>query len=405
LPSLLATLASAALAGWPLACGGSESATAESASAAVRGCRDDLALSTKECEDVVALALPEALPPARGNRFGDDARAIELGFRVFFDARFSNVPDVRCATCHLPEKAFGDGLMVSRGRSTLTRNSPTILTAAWMSSYFWDGRADTLWSQPLFAFENKSEMEFSRLELAHAIYASPYRAMYEEIFGVLPDLSDMARFPARGLPGDAAFDALLSADRAAINRVAANMGKALEAYMRKVAVGRAPVDLYLQGDRTAMSEPEKKGLATFVRAKCIACHSGPALSNGKFYNMNVPSLPGAAHDTGRVDGLRVLAANVFNAQGPYYDKDGTPPPMTEATSGNSDDGAFRTPTLRHIGSTAPYGHNGVYPTLEALLSQHGDVTLDAEQTNSIMVFLLSLVGTYPARPWSDWPAR
>lgn len=403
----------AASAAFPAACGGASSTPANPApndglSVAARNCRDDLALTAAECTAVLGLALPDTLPPARGNKYGDDPNAVELGFRMFFDARFSNVPDLRCATCHLPEKAFDDALAVSHGKVVLTRNSPTILTAAWMQSYFWDGRADSLWSQPLFAFENANEMDFTRLELAHTLYVSPYRTKYETLFGPMPNLTDTARFPARGIPGDAVFDAMADADKDAVERIAANVGKSLEAYMRKVAVGQAPLDRYLLGDRAAISEYEKKGLSTFVKAKCINCHSGPAFSDGKYYDMKVPVLPGAAADPGRAGGVGVLSLNVFNAQGPYYDHDGSPPPASVPASVATDPtqmGAFRTPTLRHVASTAPYGHNGFYPTLDAVLAQHGDVALDAEQKNSIMVLLLSLVGTYPSRPWSDWPAR
>ena len=273
-----------------------------------------------------------------------------------------------------------------------------------MQSYFWDGRADSLWSQPLFAFEKPEEMDFSRLELAHTLYVSPFREKFEKVFGAMPDLTDIARFPAKGRPGDAAFDRMTTADRDAINRVAANVGKTLDAYMRRVATGRAALDRYLLGEKAALSDAEKKGLTAFVRAKCISCHSGPTLSDGKFYDMKVPLAAGALPDTGRADGLKVLAANIFNADGPYYDRDGTTPPTIPQPTA-ADVGTFRTPTLREVARTAPYAHNGAYPTLEAFLAKHGDVTLDAEAMNSVVLFLLSLNGTYPQRPWSDWPAR
>lgn len=370
----------------------------------LKACREDLGLSPAECTRVMNLKLPETLPPARGNKYADNLQAAELGFRMFYDARFSNVQDLRCATCHLPETAFDDAKTVGIGKATLTRNSPTILTAAWMEPVFWDGRADSLWSQPLFAFESPDEMDMTRLELAHVLFASPYKSKYESIFGQLPALEDEKRFPRRGRPGEPAFDEMAAADRDAVNLIAANIGKSLEAYMRKVSTGMTGLDHYLAGDREALTVAEKKGVAAFVKAKCIDCHSGPSLSDGKFYDMKVPLLPGAGPDRGRAKGLEILAGNVFNAQGPYYDREGDPPVLPPAAT-PADEGAFRTPTLRNIGRTAPYGHNGFYPTLDAILAAHGEVKLDAEQTNSIMVLLLSLDGAYPQRPWSDWPAR
>src|SRR5690606_25857987 len=105
------------------------------------------------------------------------------------------------------------------GRSG-TRNSPSILTAAWVGPFvFWDGRADSLWSQPLFAFEHPDEMASSRLELAHVIGSDPeYTEDYTGVFGALPTLEDKSRFPAAGKPGDSTFESMTSEDQQAINR-------------------------------------------------------------------------------------------------------------------------------------------------------------------------------------------
>jgi len=72
-------------------------------------CELDPALTMTECATLHAMALPVALPPARGNAKGDDTDAATLGFAVFFDARLSKGEAVRCATCHTPEKRFADG--------------------------------------------------------------------------------------------------------------------------------------------------------------------------------------------------------------------------------------------------------------------------------------------------------
>src|SRR5262249_13004588 len=111
-------------------------------------------LTANECANVRALALTDSLPPSPGNAFADDERAALLGFQIFFGRGFSNGADVRCATCHQPELTFRDSVPVSKGIGSLTRNAPTIYNAARMSVFFWDGRADSLWSQPLFAIEN-----------------------------------------------------------------------------------------------------------------------------------------------------------------------------------------------------------------------------------------------------------
>ncbi|MET0340707.1 MAG: cytochrome c peroxidase [Polyangiales bacterium] len=367
-------------------------------------CRTELRLDDDACARVAALALPDALPPSAGNRHGDDLEVARLGFLIFYDPRFSSLPEVRCATCHLPEAGFGDAKAVPEvvPGSPLLRNSPSILNAAWSGpAYFWDGRADSLWSQPLLALESPLEMAGSRLQVAHALNAqSIYRGKYEASFGALPALDDAARFPARGRPGEPAYDAMRDADKQAIDLVFANVGKALEAYMRRVATGKSALDRYLEGDATALEPAARAGLAVFAKQGCIGCHGGPTLSDGAYHAL-VPS----DGDPGRAAAPAVLAASTFHARGAYFDADaGARPPPPDAPTAR-DQGAFRTPTLRNLPRTAPYGHDGRYPTLDALFAAGHGGPLSAEAQAELTVFLMALNGSYPARPWSDWPAR
>jgi cytochrome c peroxidase len=390
-------------------CGGAGASSAPAGDPSVtKQCRDELGIKDgKDCVAVSGLVLPETLPPARGNAVGDSLPAAQLGFQIFFDQRFSTATDERCATCHVPEKSFHDGLQVSLGIDSkpLPRNSPSVFTAAWYPDQFWDGRADSLWSQPLFPLESPVEMASSRLAISHVIADNQiYRDLYAAAFGETPDLSDMKRFPSSGKPGAPEFDDMSAADQDVVNRMFANVGKSLEAYMRKVATGRSALDLYLLGDNTALDSSAREGLATFVSARCIDCHNGPTLSDGKYYDMHVPALEGSEPDHGRAAGLAILKNSIFNAHGPYFDAGDEPiPALPKARS--EDEGAFRTPSLRDIAKTAPYGHNGYYPTLQDLLANHGPTKLTEAQTSSIIVFLLQMTGSYPERPWSNWPTN
>src|SRR5262249_1921460 len=137
---------------------------------------------------------------------------------------------------------------------------PTVFNAGRLTAIFWDGRADSLWSQPLFAIENSLEMASSRLELAHAVANDPTLAAgYRKVFGELPDMNT---WPARGKPGDPAWDDLGSAQDD-VNRVAANVGKALQAYMRKNTSSKSPFDHYLAGDETRMNVVARRGVVAF----------------------------------------------------------------------------------------------------------------------------------------------
>jgi cytochrome c peroxidase len=414
---LFIALAASALAACTATASGSASATVDT------GCDLDPAVSRADCDALHTMALPAALPPAVGNAKADDAAAAALGFNVFFDARFSSSSNVRCATCHLPEDHFADAKPVSMGLETISRNSPTVLNASRMGVVFWDGRADSVWSQALFAFENSKEMGFSRLAIAHRI-AKSYTDTYAAAFGPLPPLDDAQRFPDAGKPGDAAWEAMAPADQDAINRVAANVGKALEAYERKASAGASAFDRYLGGDRTALTASQRRGLAQLTRAGCLDCHSGPMFSDMEFHNLGVPADVGAAPDRGRADGIAVLRANVFNAAGVYADPPASAPPVMPSPT-DADVGAFRTPSLRNVTLSAPYGHNGHFATLidaiafhvrgggrdgagfvgtvDAKIVRRDDVT-DADVAD-IADFLSSLEGRGPDHPWNDWPQK
>lgn len=383
-------------------------------------CASELRLSDGVCAELARAVLPAQLPAAAGNRFGDSFDAARMGHWVFFDARFSQNLSMRCASCHQAEASFQDSQPSPSIAPLVTRNSPTVINSAWTSHQFWDGRADSLWSQALAAFENPKEMNFTRLEIAHLIDRE-YRARYEQVFGPLPDFSDPTRFPARGAPGMPAYEAMAAADKATVDGVAANVGKAVEAYERKIAAGRSRVDQYLLGDRQALSDAEKRGLAVFARARCLDCHSGPMLADEKYHNLGVPEAAGVPADPGRAAGVAVLLASPFNASGPYYDG-ARPEPSDRLEPGS--EGAFRTPSLRNLTLTAPYGHNGRFATLEAAVDFHlqgggrglggfaGEVDpllqpqpLSTEDRDALVALLKALKGDYPQRPWNDWPDR
>ena len=381
-------------------------------------CDLDPSLTEDECATVHAMALPDALPPARGNAKGDDPDAAALGFAVFFDARFSKGQSVRCATCHNPENRFADGKPTSTGLARVTRNAPTLLNAARNRWSFWDGRADSVWSQPLFAFENPPEMDFTRLEIAHAV-ALLYAPDYEKVFGPLPPLDDNARFPARGKPGDPAWESMTASDRDAVDLVAANVGKALEAYVRKLAAGPSALDRFLAGDGSALDADQRAGLVVFVKNGCPSCHDGPLLSDQKFHALDVAAWPGDPVDVGREAAYATLAASPFTAQGPYWDGPKEDVPLTPSPG---DQGAFRTPTLRNVTQSGPWGHDGRFATLADAISFHGpnaaadptagprdpllsQAPLTDLDLNRLVRFLESLDGTYPLPPWNDWPQR
>jgi cytochrome c peroxidase len=103
--------------------------------------------------------------------------------------------------------------------------------------------------------------------------------------------------------------------------------------------------------------------------------------------------------------------------GPYFD--GDPASAPALLQSPSDEGAFRTPLLRGVSRTAPYGHDGRWATLEVAVREHAQAdatevgeldalwrpsTLDAAEVAAIVAFLEALEGDPPPIPWSRWPS-
>ena len=311
--------------------------------------------------------LPEVPPPNPTNRVADDPAAAQLGQMFFFDTRFSKEGTVACATCHSPFHGFADVEATSLGAGRGTRNAPTLLNAAYNKWQFWDGRADTLWSQALSALEGEAEQAGTRLQYAHLIHQS-YAADYETVFGTLPKLADTTRFPTDGKPGDPAFDSMSKADQHAVNTVFANIGKAIEAYERLLISRNAPFDRFVAGDSAAISFAAKRGLKTFIgKGVCILCHDTPTFTDNEFHNLGVSQgeLP---EDIGRYAGISMLLADPFNGSGIYSDDTAVATRILNFLEPiKQHRGEFKTPTLRNVERTAPYFHTGEFPTLESVI--------------------------------------
>jgi cytochrome c peroxidase len=249
--------------------------------------------------------LPRTAPSPSDNP--STPEKIELGKRLFFDPRLSGKNTISCASCHMPERAFADGTTWNKGEAgiALARNTPTILNTGFYESYFWDGRANSLEEQALGPIRSEVEMNQDLDELEGELEAVPsYVDRFQAAFGSTPNRRDVAR--------------------------------ALAAFQRSLVTGPSPYDRYLAGDQTALSEQAKRGLELFQgRARCIECHNGPTLSDGKYYRLGI-----SEDDVGRA----------------------------QVTGKKEDRYRFRTPSLRNVELTGPYMHDGSLKTLDDVLS-------------------------------------
>lgn len=343
--------------------------------------------SADELQTLRSLSLTalKPLPPDPSNAVADDPAAAALGKRIFFDTRFSANGAVSCASCHMPERHFTDGRPFGVGVGVIPLNVMTLVGAAYSPWQTWNGKNDSQWSQALLPLENALEHGGDRTFYAHLI-AEHYAGEYTAIFGPLPDLSDATRFPRHAGPVDAvaasiAWETMAAADRDAVNRVFANIGKALAAYERTLLPRPARFDRYVAtlGDdgrpqgASVLTEDEIAGLRIFIgKGKCINCHNGPRFTNDAFHNTAVPGAPGYPLQRGRIDGVARVQNDIFNCLGPYSD---AAPEACSAlrfmvTEGVTLVGGMKTPTLRNVAETAPYMHTGQMATLADVVAHY-----------------------------------
>jgi len=333
-------------------------------------------LTEAEKAQVAALSLDalRPLPADPTNRVADDPDAAALGAALFFDTGMSPGGAVSCATCHKADRQFQDDLPRGEGIGTTDRRTMPVAGAAYSPFLFWDGRADSLWAQALQPLEDAREHGGTRTFYAHAI-AARYRGDYERVFGPLPVLGGLP--VSAGPLGDAAeraaWEAMSPQQRHAVNRVFANIGKALAAYERTLMPAQTRFDRFARAlleerepdEADRFSDLEMEGLKLFLgSANCIDCHNGPRFTDEHFHNTAVPQAAGAAPDRGRAQAVPLVLADPFNCAGPYSD---APDRCDElrfmVRDGHELERAFKTPTLRGAASRAPYMHAGQIATL------------------------------------------
>jgi cytochrome c peroxidase len=179
----------------------------------------------------------------------------------------------------------------------------------------------------------------------------------------------------------------------AINQVFANFGQSIEAFEKGIVATDSPFDQFVAklatGSGTEESfnpkfaRDELAGFRLFIgRGRCSSCHAGPLFSDQQFHNTGLKGRPGPGEieiDLGRAQGVLDVADDVFNCLGPYLGGASLPSraqsesclELPYLASNNIEFvGAFKTPTLRNIAATAPYGHDGRFADLREVLAHY-----------------------------------
>ena len=261
-----------------------------------------MALALSACAPLAAA--PKHFPPEPVPADNAITRSrLELGKKLFYDARLSRTGEVSCASCHKQENAFADPRPVSAGVHGRLgkRNAPALVNLAWNTSFFWDGGVKTLEQQAIGPITNPLEMDMTMAEVVQRVSADPeYVRLARSAYGSEPRPEVVT--------------------------------KAIATFMRSMISGTSRYDRYLAGDASALSASEKRGAAIALgeRGDCFHCHVGFNLTNNTFANNGLVS-----GDAGR----------------------------KEITGKDDDDGKFKVPTLRNVALTAPYMHDGSLATL------------------------------------------
>ena len=170
---------------------------------------------------------------------------------------------------------------------------------------------------------------------------------------------------------------MTAGDQEATTWVLVNMGKSIAAYLRSLRVQSNGLDAYAVGNLDAMTSDQKDGLRAFFTAGCAQCHYGPRLTDSSFHNLRFPvARPDITNDNGRSDGIPYLVASEFRSTGIYSDAP-HPVPSPDLVVTPNLVGAFKTPGLRGVPFTLPYGHGGTYWGLTSVIEAHRTAGLPA----------------------------
>ena len=264
------------------------------------------------------LQIPSSLPPMvipASNPMTEEG--VALGKQLFFDPILSGDNTMACANCHKQSFAFSDStIQFSIGIDKLpgTRNAMPLVNLGYQKQFFWDGGAADLESQVIGPIQNPVEM-------------------HENLNNVLAELNAHPTYPAL-------FKKVFGSDKIGTAMVM----KAIAQYERTIISGNSKYDQVKAG--TASFTPqEQRGMNWYVDMKkgdCAHCHVlGSTFSDFEYRNTGLDSL---TVDKGR----------------------------GRITLNPTDDGKFKTPSLRNIALTAPYMHDGRFKTLEECI-QHYNV--------------------------------
>jgi cytochrome c peroxidase len=272
---------------------------------------------------------------------------VELGKALFFDKRLSKDQNISCATCHIPELGFTNGLDVATGYGMKKgdRNVPTLYNRIFSNIQFWNARASSLENQVWEPILNPLEMASEESEVLGKINSNDfYKKAFLNVFGSLATKKTVAM--------------------------------AISSFERTLISADSPFDRYQAGDKKVLGKSAIRGIDLFFnKFKCSTCHSGTNFTNEKLSPRCYPNWNSMDNINQSIDSI------------------------------SSNRTLFKTPTLRNVALTGPYMHNGKLKSLKETVEFYNNslvvtenkeviskIHMTAAEVDDLVSFLKSLTG-------------
>ena len=302
------------------------------------------------------------LPPALQGE-----QAIALGKLLFYEPMLSKNNKRTCASCHKAQKAFSDGRRTSLAfdfSSNLEQNAPALLNTIYNKKYGHDLRFSSLEEQIEFVVNNHQEFRSSFKEIKIKLSTSEsYKQLFQEVFGEHTEIDSVS------------------------------ITGALKAYLATLTSFNSPFDQFMRGDSAKIDTLVAKGYNLFMgKAQCGSCHFAPLFSGLK---------PMSYTEQG--------AYSMY--QNSFHQLAGTKP---EPTISKSEEKKYKTPTIRNLKYTIPYGHDGSILELDSFLTWKKPLqetslryiqykTINPKEKHALKAFLASLNDATQFIPPLDLP--
>jgi len=257
---------------------------------------------------------------------------IALGKKLFFDKILSSNGTQACASCHSPQNAFTDNMPTSDGvdGDFGSRNSMPLFNLAWNfgERFTWDGKELSLERQALEPVQNPVELHSDWDNVVDRLQSHPE---YPELFRLAFKSSTITKELTT---------------------------KAIAQFERTLISANSKFDRYSLGE-ISLTTQELNGLDIFLRedkGDCFHCHGNP---NNPLWTDN------SFHNNGLDSTFQDLGLGAI-------------------TGDPNDNGKFKTPSLRNLGFTAPYMHDGRFATLDEVINHYSEGLQNSSTIDPLM---------------------